>query len=47
MDSLETYTPALAALSAALLLIASGLVKKQLVWKRPTPVRARHRRRRS
>jgi hypothetical protein len=43
---LETYTSALAALSAALLLIASGLAKKQLVWKRPTPWRARFRRRR-
>jgi hypothetical protein len=44
---LETYTSALAALTAGLLLIASGLVKKQLVWKRPRPWRARSRRRRS
>ena len=47
MDSLETYKSALAALSAAILLIASGLAKKQLVWKRPAPLRARYRRRRS
>jgi hypothetical protein len=47
MDSLETYTSALAALSATLLLIASGLVKKQLVWKRRALLRARYPRRRS
>jgi hypothetical protein len=46
MEALETYTSALAVLSAALLLIASGLAKKQLVWKRakPCPARRRHRR---
>jgi hypothetical protein len=43
---LETYTSILVALSAALLLIASGLAKKQLVWKRPTRLRARYRRHR-
>jgi len=43
---LETYTSILVALTAALLLIASGLAKKQLVWKRakPCPARRRHRR---
>jgi hypothetical protein len=46
MEALETYTSALAALSAALLLIAAGLAKKQLVWKRAKPVPARRRRRR-
>jgi hypothetical protein len=33
MESLETYTSVLVMLSAALLLIAAGLAKKQLVWK--------------
>jgi hypothetical protein len=45
MEALETYTSALAVLSA-LLLVAAGLAKKQLVWKRPKPVPARRRRRR-
>ena len=44
MEALETYTSALAALSAALLLVAAGLAKKQLVWKRPKVVPARRRR---
>jgi hypothetical protein len=44
MEALETYTSALAVLNAALLLIAAGLAKKQLVWKRAKPVPARHRR---
>ena len=39
MEPYETYTSVLVALSVALLLIASGLAKKQLVWKRPRPVR--------
>ena len=34
MEALETYTSALAVLSAALLLVAAGLAKKQLVWRR-------------
>jgi len=38
MEALETYTSVLAVLSAALLLIAAGLAKKQLVWRRPKPV---------
>jgi hypothetical protein len=45
MEALETYTSALAVLSAALLLVAAGLAKKQLVWKRAKAVPARRRRR--
>jgi hypothetical protein len=45
MEALETYTSALAVLSAALLLVAAGLAKKQLVWKRVKPLPARRRRR--
>jgi hypothetical protein len=44
MEALETYTSTLAVLSAALLLVAAGLAKKQLVWKRAKPVPARRRR---
>jgi hypothetical protein len=46
MDPFETYTNVLVALSVALLLIAAGLTKKQLVWRRrqPRPVRSRRRR---
>jgi hypothetical protein len=44
MEALETYTSVLAVLSIALLLVASGLAKKQLVWK-AKPVRRRRRRR--
>jgi hypothetical protein len=44
MEVLETYTSALAVLSAALLFIVAGLAKKQLVWKRAKPVSKRHRR---
>jgi hypothetical protein len=36
MELYETYTSGLTALSVALLLIAAGLAKKQLVWKRPS-----------
>ncbi len=46
MEALDTYTSVLALLSAALLLVAAGLAKKQLVWK-AKPVRTRTRRRRS
>ena len=46
MEAFETYTSALAVLSAALLLIAAGLAKKQLVWKRAKPIPVRRRRRR-
>jgi hypothetical protein len=46
MELYETYMSVLVALSVALLLIASGLAQKQLVWKRsrPRPVRVRRRR---
>jgi hypothetical protein len=48
MEVYETYSSVLVVLSAALLLIAAGLGKKQLVWKRPRPrplpVRSRRRR---
>lgn len=47
MEPYETYTSVLVALSVALLLVASGLAKKQLVWKRPRPRPVRVRRRRS
>jgi hypothetical protein len=33
MEALETYTSVLALFSGALLLVAAGLVKRQLVWK--------------
>jgi hypothetical protein len=46
MEALETYTSVLAVLSVALLLVAAGLAKKQLVWKaRRPPVLLRRRRR--
>jgi len=45
MAVLPTYTSVLIALSGALLLVVSGLAKKQLTWKRPAPVRLRRRRR--
>ena len=45
MEALEIYTSVLAVLSAALLLVAAGLAKKQLVWKaRPVPLRRRRHR---
>jgi hypothetical protein len=44
MEVLESYTSALTVLSAALLLVAAGLAKKQLVWKRAKPAPARLRR---
>jgi len=47
MEALETYTSAVAVLSAALLLIAAGLAKRRLVWRPARPIRARRRRRRS
>jgi hypothetical protein len=46
MELYEPYTNVLMALSVALLLIAAGLAKKQLVWKRPRPLPVRARRRR-
>lgn len=45
MEPFETYTSVLAVISAALLLVASGLAKKQLIWKRLQPVLVRRRRR--
>jgi hypothetical protein len=45
METLETYTSVLALFSIALLLVVSGLAKKQLVWKaKPVPIRKRRRR---
>jgi hypothetical protein len=44
MEALETYASALAVLSASLLLVVAGLVKKQLAWKRAIPFPARRRR---
>jgi hypothetical protein len=45
MEALQAYTSVLAVLSVALLLVAAGLAKKQLVWKaKPVPIR-KHRRR--
>lgn len=42
MEPYATYTNVVTALSVALLLIAAGLAKKQLVWRpRPLPVRSR------
>jgi hypothetical protein len=46
VEAVETYTSVLTALSVALLLVLSGLAKKQLVWK-VKPVSPRKRRRRS
>jgi hypothetical protein len=42
MEPFEANTSALV-FSAALLLVAAGLAKKQLVWKRRKPVPARRR----
>jgi len=47
MEAFDSYTSAVAVISAALLMITAGLAKKQLVWKRASPVRPRCRRRRS
>ena len=44
MEAVETYTSVLTASSVALLLVAAGPAKKQLVWK-AKPLRARKRRR--
>jgi hypothetical protein len=46
VEAVETYTSVLTALSVALLLVLSGLAKKQLVWK-VKPASPRKRRRRS
>lgn len=47
MEVYDTYASVLVVLTVALLLIASGVGKKQLVWKRPRPLPVRRRRRRS
>ncbi len=45
MEAFETYTSVLAVLSAALLLVAAGLAKKQLSWMpRRVPILRRRRR---
>jgi hypothetical protein len=41
MKAVQTYTPVLAILSAALLLVAAGLDKMQLSWKRLAPLPSR------
>jgi hypothetical protein len=46
VEAVETYTSVLTVLSVALLLVAAGLAKQQLVW-RTKPLPARRRRRRS
>ncbi|HET7128850.1 MAG TPA: hypothetical protein VFJ93_07235 [Gaiellaceae bacterium] len=45
MELYETYPSVVMAVSVALLLIAAGVAKKQLVWKRPRPLPVRSRRR--
>jgi hypothetical protein len=45
MEALDTYTSVLALLSTALLLVAAGLAKKQLVWKAKRVPMLRRRRR--
>jgi hypothetical protein len=45
MDTVDTYTSLLVVLSIAALLVAAGLGKNQLEWKRqPLPIRSRRRR---
>ena len=46
MEPFETYTSVLAVISAALLLVLSGLAKKELVWRRWGPPGMHLRRRR-
>jgi hypothetical protein len=46
IESLDTYTSVLAIASAALLMVVSGLAKKQLAWKRRQGTFVRWRRRR-
>jgi hypothetical protein len=45
MELYETYPSVVMAVSAALLAIAAGVAKKQLIWKRPKPLPIRSRRR--
>lgn len=44
MEPYETYSAVLIVLTVALLLIAAGVEKKQLEWKRPRPLPIRNRR---
>jgi hypothetical protein len=44
MEAYETYSTVLIVLTVALLLIAAGIGKKQLAWKRPRPLPIRSRR---
>lgn len=44
MEVYETYSTVLIVLTVALLLVESGIGKKQLVWKRPRPLPVRSRR---
>jgi hypothetical protein len=46
MEVYDTYASVLVVLIVALLLIASGLGKKRLVWKHPRPLPVRRRCRR-
>jgi hypothetical protein len=46
MKMYDTYASVLVVLTVALLLIAAGLDKKQLVWKHPQRLPIRRRRRR-
>lgn len=41
IEPFDTYTSVLVVITAALLLVSSGLAKKQLVWKRPRRIRVR------
>ena len=41
IEPFDTYTSVLAVITAALLLVTSGLAKKQLVWKRRRRTHAR------
>jgi hypothetical protein len=47
MEVLNLYTSVLAVFGAALVVAAAGIAKKQLISKRPVPVRVRNRRRQS
>jgi hypothetical protein len=44
MNAFDSYASVLVVLSIAQLLIAAGVGKKQLVWKRPPPLPVRRRR---
>jgi len=45
MQTFAPYTSILVVLTVALLLVLSGVGKKQLTWKRPKPLPIRSRRR--